>query len=137
MAKFILKNAKVVVNAVDLSNRVDEVKLEEKFAAVESTAMGDGAKTYTAGGLGDHAFTCDFQQDFGAAEVDATIGAVLNTIVPVVVLTDSTQATSTTNPSWTFSVLINQYTPIGGKVGELDKFSVTWPVSGSVTEHYS
>ena len=135
MAQFALINAQVVINSVDLSNRIDEVKLEEKSADLKTTTFGSVAET-RIGGLKDHAFTCEFQQDYAAAEVDATIGAAFNTVVPVAVKAVNA-ATSTTNPAWTFSVLINQYTPVGGKIGEIDKFSVTWPVSGDVTERFS
>jgi hypothetical protein len=131
MAMFALLNAQVVINSVDLSNRINSVELKEKFADLKTTAFGQTAET-RVGGLGDHSFQVTFLQDYASAEVDATINPILNTVVPVAVKAVNA-ATSTVNPAWTFSVLVNDYTPMGGKVGEIADSSATWPVSGAVT----
>ena len=43
-------------------------------------------------------------------------------------------AVSATNPSYTFSVLVSEWTPLNGGVGELATASVTWPISGAITK---
>jgi hypothetical protein len=38
-----------------------------------------------------------------------------------------------TNPSYTANCLVTQYSPFASSVGDLATFSVTWPVTGTVT----
>jgi hypothetical protein len=42
--------------------------------------------------------------------------------------------TAADNPSYTFSALVSEWTPLNGAVGELATASVTWPISGEVTK---
>ena len=42
--------------------------------------------------------------------------------------------TSATNPSYTATALVSEWTPLNGAVGELASASVTWPVSGAITK---
>jgi hypothetical protein len=135
MAVTVLLTPQIIINSVDLTNRIDSVTIEETFADVDTTAFGQSAKTRVAG-LGDHKFSCEFQQDFAAAEVEATIYPLLGTVVSVTVKPLST-TTSTTNPAYTFNVLVDDWKPVDGKVGDLLMSSVSWPVSGAVTKAFS
>lgn len=135
MAVVVLLNPQIIINSVDLTNRIDSVTIEETFADVDTTAFGQTAKTRVAG-LGDHKFSAEFQQDFAASEVEATIYPLLGTVVAVTVKPLSA-TTSTTNPAYTFSVLIDDWKPVDGKVGDLLMSSVSWPVSGAVAKAFS
>jgi hypothetical protein len=135
MAKQVFLNPQIVVNSVDLTDHIDTVGLEETFADVDTTAFGSTAKTRLAG-LGDHKFTAEFQQDFAAANVEATVYPLIGTIASVTVKALNA-ATSTVNPAYSFSVLVTDWKPVDGKVGDLLKSSVTWPISGSVTKAFS
>jgi len=135
MAVTVLLTPQIIINSVDLTNRIDTVTIDETFAAVDTTAFGSSAKTFIAG-LGEHKFTCEFQQDFAAAEVEATIYPLLGTVVAVTVKPLSS-TTSTTNPAYTFNVLVDEWKPVDGKVGDLLKSSATWPISGAVTKAFS
>lgn len=132
MAVLVLLNPQIVVNSVDLSNHVDTVTLEETYADVDTTAFGSTSKTRTAG-LGDHKVTINFQQDFAAASVEATIYPLIGTTTSVTVK-PLNQTTTTTNPAYTFSALVTDWRPLDGKVGALAYSSVTWPISGGVTK---
>jgi hypothetical protein len=131
MGKIVLVNAQVIVNSVDLSTWCDQVTLEETFADIDTTAFGQGAKTRVAG-LGDHKFTAEFQQDYAGGAVDATISPLVG-LTTSVTIKGVNAATSTTNPAYTFTVLVTQYKPLDGKVGDLSKTAVAWPISGTVT----
>lgn len=132
MAVQVFLNPQIVINSVDLTNRITEATLEETFADVDTTAFGALAKT-RVGGLGDHKFTITMQQDFAANEVEATIYPLIGTTTSVTVK-PLNATTSTTNPAYTFTVLVSDWKPVGGKVGELLMTSATWPVSGQVTK---
>jgi hypothetical protein len=132
MAVTVLLNPQIIVNSVDLSNRIDTVSIEETFADVDTTAFGSTSKTRLAG-LGDNKFSAEFQQDFAAAEVEQTVYPLIGTLASVTVK-PLNAATSTVNPAYTFQVLVTDWKPVGGKVGDLLKSSVSWPISGSVTK---
>ena len=124
-------NAQVIINSVDLSNRVESVTLELASADVDVTTFGQTGKV-RMGGLQDNKLTISFLQDFAAAEVDATISAMFNTTVPFNIKPVN-GATSSTNPAYTGTVLVNDYKPMDGKIGDALKSAVTWPVSGAYT----
>src|ERR1019366_2436107 len=135
MAVTVLLTPQIVINSVDLTNRIDTVKIDETYADVDTTAFGSGSKTRVAG-LGDHKVTLNFQQDFAAAEVEATVYPLIGLTTSITVK-PLNGTTSTTNPAYTFTVLVTDWTPIDGKVGALLMSSVTWPISGSITKAFS
>lgn len=132
MAPLILLNPDILINSVDLTNHITEVKLEMGVATVDTTAFGVTAKQYE-GGLGDNKFTITIQQDYAGSMTEQTIYPLLGMLVPVAV--KAVNATnSTTNPQYTFTALINNWVPVGGKPGDLVVTSATWPISGVVTK---
>ena len=132
MARIVLTDVSVTINSVDLSDHIANVTLNQSFAEVETTAFGDSARTRVAG-LGDNSVTLDFHQDFAASEVEATIAPLVGTTTAVVIKpTSGTVAAD--NPSYSFTVLCTDWTPINGAVGDLSTASVTWPISGAITK---
>lgn len=131
MASFAFTDASVVINAVDLSDHVRSVTLNVEAEDLEDTAMGD---TYRSriGGLKDWSIDLEFNQDFAASEIDATIFPILGTVVTVTVKPTSA-AVGATNPSYSGSVLISEYNPLDGSVGDLATTSVSWPGAGTLT----
>lgn len=125
MAIFVLKNASVTINSVDLSAYVTSVTLDYKIDAVESTAMGAGGHVYV-GGLQANQVTVNLNQDFAATKTEATIFPLVGTSTTIVVKAD-TGAVSTTNPSYTIS---NSYLegsqPVNGSVGDLAAMALTF-----------
>lgn len=125
MAIFVLKNASVTINSVDLSSYVTSVTLDYKIDAVESTAMGSGGHVYT-GGLQANQVTVNLNQDFAATKTEATIFPLVGTSTTVVVKAD-TGAVSTTNPSYTISsTYLEGSQPVNGSVGDLAAMALTF-----------
>jgi hypothetical protein len=124
MGKFVLTNASVVVNSVDLSDHVQSVTVETTRDDVEVTAMGATYKSYL-GGLGDATISVTFFSDFAASSVHATLSplSTSSTPFPVVVKPNNT-TTSTTNPSFWISALLFGYTPIDGSVGDASTMDI-------------
>jgi len=131
MAKFVLTNPEITVNSVDLSDHVGSVTVTESYAEVATTAFGDTAVTRIAG-LGDHSVSLDFHEDFAATEVHATVAALVGGTTTVTVKPVN-ETTSTTNPSFSMTVLVTEWPLLNGAVGDLASASVTWPVSGAIT----
>ncbi len=128
----IVTNPKITINSVDLTGHIDSISIEETFADVDTTTFGQGAKT-RLGGLGDHKCTLEFQQDFAVSSVEATIAPLKGLTTQIVVLPINATTTST-NPSYTFTVLVTDWKDLDAKVGEKSMASVTWPISGAVTK---
>ena len=123
MAQIVLTDASVTVNSVDLSDHVTQVVLNYEVDAVEVTAMSDGAHKFT-GGLTNVSATVDFQQDFDAASVDATIEPLVGTTTTVVIKPTSA-AVGATNPTYTLTgTYVASHTPLNASVGDLSTTSV-------------
>lgn len=132
MAVFVLTNALVTVNAVDLSDHVTSVTLDTGADDIDTTAMGSTGYKSRTGGLKEWSVQITFQQDFAAAKVDATIFPLLGSTTAITVKANNA-ATSATNPVYSGSVLVTEYQPVANGVGELAATSVTWPGTGALT----
>lgn len=125
MAIFVLKNASVTVNAVDLSAYVTSVTVDYKVDAIETTAMGATGHSYT-GGLQANTVTVNLNQDFAATKVEATIFPLVGTTTTLVVKADS-GAVSATNPSYTVTgAYLEGSQPVNGAVGDLAAMSLSF-----------
>jgi hypothetical protein len=132
MAVLVLTNAFITINSVNLSDHVASVTLTTNDDVVETTAFGSTARTRVAG-LGDNSVAIEFHQDYATSNVEATVYPLLGTTTSVVVKPNGA-TTAATNPSYTFTALVSEWTPLNGAVGELATASVTWPISGEVTK---
>ena len=132
MARLVLNNAYIVFGTNDLSDHISNVSLQTSYDIVETTSFGNTAKTRVAG-LQDNSVTFEFHQDFATSSVEQVIYPLLGTAVTCTVKPVN-GTVSATNPSYTFSVLISEWTPLNGGVGELATASVTWPISGAITK---
>tara|TARA_R110002051_G_scaffold1606_4_gene8826 strand:+ start:1102 stop:1509 length:408 start_codon:yes stop_codon:yes gene_type:complete len=135
MAAFMLYNASVVINSVDLSDHVTSITFSENAAELETTAMGDSNVT-RIGGLLDGNIDLEFNQDMQTSETQATIRSLVGTVTTVVVKSDAA-AVSAANPSWTFSALVTEWPSVNGTVGELATASISWPLTGAVVQAVS
>jgi hypothetical protein len=135
MAKLVLTNPSITIGGVDLSDHISNITLETKYDIVETTTFGSTAKTRVAG-LADNQVTLDFMQDFASSSVEATIYPLLGTTTSIVIKPVA-GTTTTTNPQYTISALVADWTPLKGGIGQLATASVTWPVSGAITKALS
>lgn len=138
MASFVLSNAFFSVNSVDLSDHVKSVTVKGSKDGVENTAMSStNAKTELVG-LESFTIDVEFNQDFAASKVDATLWAIYSGNASVAVDVKATNAArSTTNPSFTGSVLLLEYTPVDGSVGALAAVKVTFTGTGALARQTS
>jgi hypothetical protein len=131
MPKFAATDYFVSINGNDFSTSLNSVELAEEADNLETTAFGSTWRT-RIGGLKQASLTLNFMQDFAAGSVDATLNPLLGAIATVVIKPTSGTVTST-NPTYTMTALVTQYSPFASSVGDLATLSVTWPVSGTVT----
>lgn len=132
MSKLVLTDVSVTIATVDLSDHVGSVTLTTSVDEVETTAFGSTART-RIGGLKDNSVSLEFHQDFAATEVEATIYPLIGSTATVVIKPTSGSASST-NPSYTFTATILDWSSLDGAIGDLATTSVTWPISGEITK---
>ena len=132
MAALVLTNAYITINSVNLSDHIASVTLTTADDVIETTAFGSTARTRVAG-LGDNSVALEFHQDYATSNVEATVYPLLGSTTTVVVKPNGS-TTAATNPSYTFTALVSEWTPLNGAVGELATASVTWPISGDITK---
>jgi hypothetical protein len=133
MAKLVFTNALVTINSVDLSDSISSVVLNSSIDSIETTAFGTSGARARIGGLADNSISLEFHQDYATSEVEATIFPLIGTVTTVTVKPVNA-ATSATNPIYTVSCLVAEWSPVGGSVGELASVSATWPVSGAIAK---
>lgn len=131
MASFAFINAKVLINAVDLSDCVRSVTINTEAEDLEDTAMGDTFRS-RIGGLKDWSVDIEFNQDYAAAKIDATLWPLLGTVTAVSV-NPFNAVNSATNPQYSGNVLVSEYNPLDGSVGDLGTTSVSWPGAGALS----
>ncbi len=131
MARFILTDAKVSIDGVDLSDRVRSVAVSTSSDLQEASTMGEG-NVVRLNGLTDFSFEVGFAQDFDSGKVDDTLFPLVGAdpfevrVQPV-----KSQAISSTNPEFVGSCVLGNYEPLNGNVGELSETTVTFTASQS------
>lgn len=122
-----LIDARVEINAVNMSDFVQSVELPSEFEALEDTAMGDNARSRIAG-LEDSTLSITWIQSFGNSGPDATIWPLRGTVTEVRIQPKS-GSISDSNPEYVANYLVNQWNPLANSVGELATSEVEWPLS--------
>ena len=113
----ILDNAYVSVNAVDLSEWVREVTVDDSTTEVENRTMGKTAASVKAG-TPTWTITVKFLQDYGVGTVHRTLLPLLRrNDVAVVVRVDKDDAVSEDNFEITGTAYFGRYTPIAAATG--------------------
>lgn len=130
MSKFFHKLAFVSIAGVDLSDHIANFEINESRAELTTTAFGDSGVRRISG-LEDSSITIDFHEDYAANEVHATIFPLIGTVAAFIYIPAGGDV-SATNPRFLGNCLITEYT-VGGAIGDLATFSVTWPVDGVIS----
>ena len=120
------------INAIDLSDHVTSVTLNQTADELEVTAMGDAAHKFVKG-LESATLTVSFLNDQGAASVLDTLSDAFGTTVAWKLLQDKDEAVAATNKLFTGDILVNNLTPINGAVGDMATQDITFTVNSVVT----
>ena len=132
MSTFMLSNASVTINSVDLSSYVTSITLSQSADNLEDTAMGDTSRSYI-GGLKSGTVDIEFNADFAASKTEATIFPLVGTSTAVVVKPVAASV-SATNPSYSFNAICTEWDTLNGSVGEIATHSISWPITGAITK---
>jgi hypothetical protein len=121
----ILSNPKVVIATVDLSDQCTAATLTRTIEALEDTAFGSTARTYT-GGLENNELTVTMYMSYAATETYATLSTLVGTKMTVIV-NPTSAADSATNPGFTLTNTYLEALPvINASLGELQTVDLTF-----------
>ena len=132
MAVFAFTDGSITIDSNDLSDHCKEITLEIDVDDLDSTAFSTGGYKSHLGGLKDGKLTLTFNQDVAASALDSVMFPLLG-LVKTFVIKPTSSAVGTSNPSYSGSVLVSQWSPLAGKVGDLAEVSVTFPTTGTIT----
>lgn len=131
----VLFDAFILINAVNVSDHGNKVEVPISVDEEDITAFGATWKART-GALKDASVNIDFINDYVAANLDATMFALIGSVTTFEVRPTSS-ARGTGNPAYTGSIFIKEWKPIIGNVGKLVVSSVSFPTSGVVLRQTS
>lgn len=108
------------------------VDVDEK----ETTTFASLGWKEVIGGLKSGSLELSFRNDHADDNIDEDIWAILGTVVAFAVR-HTQSAISTNNPEYQGSVLVKEWKPINGAVGDVNELDLSWPTSGSITRDVS
>lgn len=124
MAVFVLTDAYLSVNTVDLSTYVTSVSFTYEKDAIEVTGMSSNGHIFT-GGLQNLSVSVEIMNDMAAAKVLETLWSATGSGTNTLVIKNL--STGTPNPVFTISnAYLSASTPVNGSVGELATQSITF-----------
>ena len=133
MAIFLSNGVQVTLNSVVLTTVTTSASISRTFDQLEVTAMGDTAHKFVKG-LEASTITLDFLNDdsaSGAGSVRSALQSAWGTTVPLT-LKQTSAATSSTNPLYSTTVLVNNTTDINGAVGDESTQSITFTCNSPI-----
>lgn len=137
MAKTIIDDPDVTIGGTDYSAQVSSAELNLSREVQDSTNFDSGLDTESVVGMRSASITLNFKKDANLSGLDAAIFTQYNTDAATglafVLSRDASVAIGTTNPDYSGTLQVTEWSPIQGSVGDLYGGSVTWPVTGAVT----
>lgn len=130
----VLKAAYVSINGSDLSDYASKIELKAEVEEKDVTTFGSSGWKENLSGLFSAGLSIDFKQSIVDNELDEIMWAlfIAGTNVAFEVRASSA-AVGVSNPKYTGSLLIKEWSPISGGVGDVAEVGVSYPVSGAVT----
>lgn len=125
-------NGYVMINGTDISHECDSVSLPYSAAQLDNTTFGQDTKINTPG-LKTQTLTIAGKADFSASGIDSQLFALIGAAPFTVAVRPVNAAKSTSNPEYSFSATLKDYSPITGKVGDLMTFSANFEAAGTLT----
>ena len=132
--KFLLKNVKVMVGTTDLSSHAFNVDTPSEKEQVDVSGFSaTGTREYLPG-MADQTIEVQFENDFAASQVHATLQQMFanGTIQVVYVQPDATAPVSATNPAYGGQASLFSYNGLSGALNARSETTATFkPAPGS------
>lgn len=132
MAKQVLLQSVILLNGTDLSSYTSKIELTVEVEEKDVTTFGSAGWHENLGGIKSGAIALTFKQDVAAGLIDSIMWPLLGTVVTFETRLNSA-VVGASNPKYTGTVLVRQWNPISGSVGDVAEVSVTYPTTGVIT----
>lgn len=136
MAKLVLLASTVILATVDRSQWATSAELAVDAEAKEVTTFASGGFKENLGGIKSGNIQLNWDNDLAVGLLDDTMWTLFlaNAAISFEVRAVNT-ARSTSNPGYTGNLIITNWTPISGAVGDVNGFSVTYPTTGAIVRN--
>lgn len=125
--KLVLRDCTITVNGTDFSSHISSVTVNLSKDEIDTTNFG-GSGRERAHGLKDDSFELTFQQDFDSASVDDVLYPLWDQETEfTVTVKPRNAAVSSSNPEYSATCILLEYSPLAGDVGDLSTTDVTFP----------
>lgn len=134
MAKIVIKAAYVDLGGTQYDAQVKSAELSFDAPEVDVSNMDSGGWAEILQGIRSGKLSIEFVKDADLSGLDSAVWTAATgagTLTFEIRLQDA--AVGATNPKYTGTVVVTQWSPVGGKVGDAFGGSVTWPVTGAIT----
>ena len=127
MAKYLFTDGYVFVNSVDLSDHAFSMDTPESHEQVDVSGFSaTGTKEFLAGQTTQE-ITIGFLQDFAASKVHATLQPLFtNRTQFLITVKPTSSGVSSTNPTFSGTVQLNQYNGLSGQLNARGEMTVTF-----------
>lgn len=134
MAKMVLKSSYLALGGTDWSSRCSKIELKAEVEEKDVTTFASLGWMEYLGGMFKAGLSVGFKQDYADDGLDEVMWTAFLTATPVTFEVRATSAAvGVSNPKYTGSVLIKEWSPVSGSVGDTAEQDVSWTVSGAVT----
>jgi len=130
MATLVYTNAYVLINAVNLSDHTKSITLNYEAELLDDTVMGTAGTRSNKPGLKNWSLEVEFLQDYAAANVDATLFALVGAAAFAIAVRPVNAAIAVDNPEYQGNAVLESYPPLVGEVGALGTASAMFKPSG-------
>ncbi|GAA2737835.1 MULTISPECIES: phage tail tube protein [Actinomycetes] len=131
MPKMVLTAAYLDLNGQDVSDWTNKIELSAEVEEKDVTTFGSDGWKELLGGLRSGTLAVEFKNDYDTGSLDADMWALLGSVVAFSVR-PTQAAAGVNNPSYSGSVLIKEWKPIQGSVGDDAAASISLPTSGKI-----
>lgn len=132
MAKMVLLGSHITIAGNDLSQYCSKIELTAEVEDKDVTTFTSLGWKEVLGGLASAQLALGFKNDYGDGLLDAILWSLFRTRPTFAVRADNAPV-SVSNPQYQGSVLVKEWKPIMGSVGDVAEADVSWTVSGAVT----
>lgn len=132
MTMMVLTAAYVSIDSQTYHNRCKKVELTVDVEEKDVTHYASLGWKEVKGGIKSGGLGFGFFNDHDAGGIDELMWANIGEVVPFEVR-HTQDAISTSNPAYKGNLLLKEWKPINGGVGDVNELDVSWPTSGQIT----
>lgn len=134
MAKQTILAAYVSIDSNDLSDYCSKIELKAETERQDATTFGSSGWSEKLTGIRSWEVALTFKQDVAASAIDSIMWPLFIANAAVAVeLRLNNSAVGASNPSFTGDIIVGEWTPIAGSVGDVAEVDVTFEGTGALT----